>query len=506
MVRHMIGQQFGNYRVLSLLGEGGMGAVYLAEHPGIGRRVAVKVLHKQYSGDEQLLGRLLNEARAANAIRHPNIIEILDSGMRDDGVPYLVMELLEGESLGQRLRGTGRLPIRDAIEFTLQTASALGAAHKKGIVHRDLKPDNLFIVNISGDESARITPQGAPSERMKVLDFGIAKLQMPQPGDSVKTRTGTLMGTPIYMSPEQCRGTKTVDHRSDVYSLGVIFYEMLVGVTPFVSDGFGELVNMHLNVPPQSPRTQRAEISEQLDGIVLKMLAKNPEDRYPDMASFTSALKLAQGGALSFAASSSPDLMNAPTQAAVAARVDVGRAAKPQVTTFREGAGEVVDETLVGGSGKRNKLVAAGVGVAVLGIGLFVLMSGGKEESHAAAPPPKLPVATATPGLKLPAPAVKPPVAPPAKTKVTVRLATDPQGARVLDAAGGLVLGTTPFTMTRPKGAAMKVRLEKDGYVSSTRDVPLDEDQALEFALEQKRAPKPKSPRKEPRESGPAKL
>jgi serine/threonine-protein kinase len=497
MVRHMIGQQFGNYRVLSLLGEGGMGAVYLAEHPGIGRRVAVKVLHKQFSGDEQLLGRLLNEARAANAIRHPNIIEILDSGMRQDGVPYLVMELLEGESLGQRLRATGRLPIRDAIEFTLQVSSALGAAHKKGIVHRDLKPDNLFIVGSNPDESQRLTPSG-PVERMKVLDFGIAKLQMPQPGDSVKTRTGTLMGTPIYMSPEQCRGTKTVDHRSDVYSLGVIFYEMLVGQPPFVSDGFGELVNMHLNVPPQSPRSQRPEISEQLDGIVLKMLAKNPEDRYADMQSFTAALKLAQAGAV--VAASSPDLSGPPASVAMPER-----AAKPQVTTFRTGMGEVSDvqETLPGGSGKRGKVIAAGVAVAVLGVGIFVLTSGSKEEGHAAASPAKATVAA----VPKPVPPPTPPVAKPAvKASVTVRLATDPQGAKVLDAAGGLVLGTTPFTMSRPKGGALKVRLEKDGYISATRDVPLDEDQALEFALEHKPAPKPKKERREPRETGPAKL
>jgi serine/threonine-protein kinase len=340
---------------------------------------------------------------------------------------------------------------------------------------------------------------------MKVLDFGIAKLQMPQPGDSVKTRTGTLMGTPIYMSPEQCRGTKTVDHRSDVYSLGVIFYEMLVGQPPFVSDGFGELVNMHLNVPPQSPRSQRPEISEQLDGIVLKMLAKNPEDRYADMASFTAALKLAQGSAVSLAASS-PDLLNAPTQAAATARAEPGRAAKPQVTTFRTGIGEVVDETLQGGSSKRGKIVAVGVAVAVLGVGVFFLTSGSgsKDETHAAVLPPK-PAPVAAPAPKAaPAPAAKPPVAPPAK--VTVRLATDPQGAKVLDAAGGLVLGTTPFSFTRSKGASIKVRLEKDGYISATREVPLDEDQSLEFALEHKPTPKPKKERREPRDTGPAKL
>ncbi|HVU49942.1 MAG TPA: serine/threonine-protein kinase, partial [Polyangia bacterium] len=390
----MIGQQFGNYRVLSLLGEGGMGAVYLAEHPGIGRRVAVKVLHKQFSADEQLLGRLLNEARAANAIRHPNIIEILDSGMREDGTPYLVMELLEGESLGQRIRRVGRLPVAEAIAFTLQTASALGAAHKKGIVHRDLKPDNLYIVGMNTDESGRITDEPMP-ERMKVLDFGIAKLHMPQPGDSVKTRTGTLMGTPIYMSPEQCRGTKTVDHRSDIYSLGIIFYEMLVGQPPFVSDGFGELVNMHLNVPPPSPRASRPEVSQQLDAIVLKMLAKAPEDRYPDMASLTSAIRLAAGPPFSVSRSS-PDLANAPTQAAdtVGAAAAVGgRPARAQVTTFRTGMGEV--EETVPAPRSRGKLVAGLVAVAALGGGAFFLLGGSKPEPA--------PVAAAKPAPAAPA-------------------------------------------------------------------------------------------------------
>jgi serine/threonine-protein kinase len=505
----MIGQQFGNYRVLSLLGEGGMGAVYLAEHPGIGRRVAVKVLHKQFSGDEQLLGRLLNEARAANAIRHPNIIEILDSGMREDGVPYLVMELLEGESLGQRLRRAGALPLADAIAFTLQTASALGAAHKKGIVHRDLKPDNLFIVGVPNDESGRITGD-AVAERMKVLDFGIAKLQMPQPGDSVKTRTGTLMGTPIYMSPEQCRGTKLVDHRSDVYSLGVIFYEMLVGTPPFMSDGFGELVNMHLNVPPPSPRASRAEVNPQLDAIVLKMLAKNPEDRYPDMAALTSAVRIAAGPPFSVHRSS-PDLANTATrQAGTGEAAPVGRAAQAQVTTFRTGMGEV-EATMPPASGGRGKLVAGALVIAVLGGGAYFLLGGSKADAphaNAATEPAAPPVAPAPP------PAAPKPVAPAppvAKAKVTVRLTSDPVGASVLDAGSGAALGTTPVALTRPRGGALKVRLEKDGYASATRDVTLDEDQALEVALEHKQAPASKAKSKPhhphaPTDEGPAKL
>jgi serine/threonine protein kinase len=499
----MIGQQFGNYRVLSLLGEGGMGAVYLAEHPGIGRRVAVKVLHKQFSGDEQLLGRLLNEARAANAIRHPNIIEILDSGMREDGVPYLVMELLEGETLGQRIRRVGRLPIADAVAFTLQTASALGAAHKKGIVHRDLKPDNLFIVPIGGEESGRVDAE-APTERIKVLDFGIAKLQMPQPGDSVKTRTGTLMGTPVYMSPEQCRGTKLVDHRSDVYSLGIIFYEMLIGQPPFISEGFGELVNMHLNVPPPSARVGRPEVSEQMDAIILKMLAKSPDDRYPDMGSLTGALRLAAGPPFSVHRSS-PELSHAPTQARTPAPTPLP-SSHARVTTFQTGTGEIGPQTVATGGG-RGKLVAAGAALLALGGGAYFFLGGSKPDptpiAVAAAPKPA-PIAAPSPApAPIPTPAAKPAV----KAQITVRLASDPQGAQVFDAVGGAALGATPLSVTRARGSTLRIRLEKDGYLPSTRTVPLDEDQALEFALDRKPAPRPKAHKPPPpRDDGPAKL
>ena len=341
----MIGQQFGNYRAVSLLGEGGMGAVYLAEHPAIGRRVAVKVLHKNYIRDENLLTRFLNEARAANAIRHPNIIEILDSGTIADGTPFLVMELLEGESLGTRIRRVGALPIQTAVEFCYQTASALGAAHKKGIVHRDLKPDNLFVVP---------DPHDPERERIKVLDFGIAKLQQ-SANDSVKTRTGTLMGTPIYMSPEQCRGTKTVDHRSDIYSLGIIFFEMLCGQPPFVSEGFGELVNMHLNVAPQAPSSQNPDVSPAIDAIVLKMLSKNPDERFADMGELQAALKSSGGSMFVVRGTqpSSPDMKNTartapkngPTTGAATAPGGAGSSNNPKLrdTTFSTGVGERVE-------------------------------------------------------------------------------------------------------------------------------------------------------------------
>ncbi len=293
----MIGQSFGNYKAISVLGEGGMGVVYLAEHPEIGRKVAVKVLHPDFARDQQVLTRFLNEARAANAIRHPNIIEILDSGVLADRTPYLVMELLEGESLSARIKRVGPLPINEIFDFSYQAASALSAAHAKGIVHRDLKPDNLFVIPDQHDETR---------ERLKVLDFGIAKLAQQSTADSFKTRTGTLMGTPIYMSPEQCRGIRAIDHRTDIYSLGVIIYEMAVGQPPFVSEGFGDLVNMHMNMAPPRPSGLRPEVPPALESLILTTLAKTPEERFEAMPALQAALKAAGEGYFT-ARGSSPD-------------------------------------------------------------------------------------------------------------------------------------------------------------------------------------------------------
>src|SRR3954469_23404027 len=235
----MIGETFGNYRVSELIGEGGMGVVYLAEHPGIGRRAAIKILRPGLTDNAELTKRFFNEARAANAIRHAGIVEVLDCGTLPSGTAYIVMELLEGENLAARLRKAGQLPVADARRVAAQTASALAAAHAAGIVHRDLKPDNLYLVPDERDASL---------EMVKVLDFGIAKLgQDAGRTSSVRTRTGSVMGTPAYMSPEQCRGTREIDPRTDIYALGVILFEMLCGRPPFVSEGFGEMVHLHIS-------------------------------------------------------------------------------------------------------------------------------------------------------------------------------------------------------------------------------------------------------------------
>ena len=207
---------------------------------------------------------------------------MLDVGTLADGLPYLIMPLLEGESLGTRLGRAGRLGIGEAVEVARQAASALAEAHGKGIVHRDLKPDNLFLV-------ADLETPGR--ERVKILDFGIAKLSQELSGSGARTGTGAVMGTPPYMSPEQCRGiTSEIDGRTDIYALGIILYEMLCGAPPFVSEGFGEVLMMHMSQEPAPPTSTNLGIPPHLERAILKALAKKREARFDNMEEFRSAL------------------------------------------------------------------------------------------------------------------------------------------------------------------------------------------------------------------------
>jgi eukaryotic-like serine/threonine-protein kinase len=283
----VIGLRLNNYEIASVIGEGGMGTVYLARHTFTGRKAAVKLLHSQLTQDQVLVARFMNEARATAAIGHPNIIDIIDVGFLPDGrTPYLMMEFLEGESLGKRLQRDRPLPIDEAIGIACQTASALSAAHACDIVHRDLKPDNLFLVPDPSMQPLRL--------RVKVLDFGIAKLRGELSAGSVKTRTGTIMGTPLYMSPEQCRGfAQNIDNRTDIYTLGIILYEMVCGSPPFVSEGLGDLLVMHIGNQPAPPRTLNADVPGAVEAAIMRALAKDPDQRFASMADFQEALRSA---------------------------------------------------------------------------------------------------------------------------------------------------------------------------------------------------------------------
>src|SRR5215470_2721331 len=277
------GTQIGAYRVLRQIGEGGMGSVWLAEHIALGRRAALKMLHPEFSNRPDIVTRFFNEARAATAIPDPGIVQIFDFGQHVDGSAYIVMELLDGEPLDRRLEREGALSLVDGLRLMRQVASTLGAAHARGIIHRDLKPENIYIVR---------DPEVPGGERAKVLDFGIAKLAGDRAG--IKTQTATVMGTPTFMSPEQCRGTGQVDQRSDVYALGCVLFTLVTGRPPFNADGAGEIIAMHLREPAPAPSQLRPGIPPELDQLVLRCLAKHPAQRFATAGE----LALAIGGLL----------------------------------------------------------------------------------------------------------------------------------------------------------------------------------------------------------------
>jgi serine/threonine-protein kinase len=276
------GDVVGSFRVDGQLGEGGMGVVYSAVHPIIGSRVAIKLLNRELAANPEVVGRFIQEATSVNQIRHPNIITISDFGQLPDGRHYFIMELLDGMSLGKYLEQHGTPPLQFALDILHDVTRALDAAHAKNIVHRDLKPDNVFLVK---------DDEGAP-RFVKLLDFGIAKLATPDGAASMHTRTGVAMGTPYYMSPEQCRG-RGVDHRADIYSLGVVAYQVLTGVLPFVGESFAELLAMQLTQAPAPPSQAGSGLPPMFDEPLLKALHKEPDKRYQKASELTAALEAA---------------------------------------------------------------------------------------------------------------------------------------------------------------------------------------------------------------------
>jgi putative nucleotidyltransferase with HDIG domain len=265
------GQRLAGYRLVTELGAGGMGTVFYAESIQGAARVAIKVLEPRFSRTPDVVSRFFDEARAVQAIAHPNIVDIHDFG-KERGYFYLVMELLEGETLAELLHRDGVLDVEMARGISKGMASALDASHKRGIVHRDLKPENIFI-----------TPKGA-----KLLDFGVAKLGEMRSGG--RTQTGTVLGTPAYMSPEQCLGESSVGPLSDVYSFAAVVYKMLTGSPPFVAESFGQYVMAHVREIPISPKQRNPEIPEHIAATVLQALAKVPTERPVSAGEFYKSL------------------------------------------------------------------------------------------------------------------------------------------------------------------------------------------------------------------------
>src|SRR5262245_37018101 len=265
-----VGSKVGEYQVTGLLGQGGMGVVYSGIHPLLGRKVAIKVLSQQMAARSEATARFLQEARAASTLHHQNIVDVFAFGELADGRYYQVMELLEGESLRSILNKRGPLTRRQARTIISGVLSGLGAAHRRGVVHRDIKPDNVFICG----------PLDGPlaAGDIKILDFGLAKRESGA-DISIKTRTGVTMGTPAYMSPEQCRGVAAIDARTDIYAAGVLLFEMSSGRTPFQSESAFDLMVMQINMKP--PRLARLTgRAEPLEPVIMKALEKRPDGRF----------------------------------------------------------------------------------------------------------------------------------------------------------------------------------------------------------------------------------
>jgi serine/threonine-protein kinase len=393
------GRIFGNYRIVRLLGEGGFGEVYLAENPLLERRAAVKVLHTGLAQDPELVRRFLNEARAASAIRHPSIIEVLDAGLTPEGAPYILMEFLEGTSLQKRLIDQGRLSLELVLDIARQAGSALDAAHAAGIVHRDLKPENMFLIP---------DPNVPGAVRVKILDFGIAKIKSGGvTGGTMRTQAGLIMGSPAYMSPEQCKDSADVDFRSDIYSFGVIIYEALAGRAPFVAATATEILVMQLTVRPAPLRERLAHVPAHVEAAVMRALAKDRADRFDNVAAFVSALR-GEGAGTQVASAGSPVAMASSSVLARPSSDATMMAGARAATTFSRATGEVGasanDEALPTVARRwRWPLVALG-GLVAMGLALFLLV----RPSHGPIPPE----VTGGAGVAVPAAAAARPAAP----------------------------------------------------------------------------------------------
>jgi serine/threonine-protein kinase len=427
----VIGTTVGSYRVIAKISSGGMGTVYKAEHALIGKLAAVKVLHAELCNNRDIVNRFFNEAKATTFIKHPGIVDIYDYGYLPDGHAYIVMEYLEGMSLARHLKMTGKMGEGDAAMLLRGVCSALSAAHAKQIVHRDLKPDNIFLVP---------DPDTALGERPKLLDFGIAKLSDSGIATNA-TKTGAVMGTPSYMSPEQCKGTGDVDHRADLYSVGCIYYELVTGRPPFDDMGAGELIGAHLHMKPEDPSVYEPSLSAETCKLIMQLLSKKPADRPQsarDLSSQLVKLATAQGWITPTSPSGVtqrssiqtpvPSITPVPEQSlafsATTASVPELPAHAPKPTTLSSAIGQSVVDVP---RSRRNLFIAIGGAVAVAATVVIVVMSsggsGGGDEKPSAKPatattPAPAPTPTPTP---TPAPTPTPTPAPtPAPTPTPV--------------------------------------------------------------------------------------
>jgi serine/threonine-protein kinase len=419
----LIGATLGGlYHVERLIGVGGMGRVYEATHTRLGKAFAVKVLPEGRSDKPEATERFLREARSATKIEHDHIVKVVNCDSDEQHRLFIVMELLQGESLADRI-ARGPLPLDEAIEIARQTGEALQAAHDAGIVHRDLKPENIFIT------------RKKDKDFVKVLDFGISKIKSPEHGDPKLTATDQIVGTPLYISPELARGDARVDHRTDIYALGVILYEMITGAPPFTGDNHFQLLYKHGNEAPDPPsrRSKKAKIPPHVESAVLRALEKKPADRFERMSDFCAALE------------------------------------EPKTPRRARKWGLA--------------LSGAALVAGVAGLALFSRPAAAPEaplRTEMPAPPPV---------TRKSGPPAESSQTAPALGRVTIALDSSPSGAWV--AVNGDKKGRTPLALELERGAVATVRFSLQGYWNEERRLVGGEDETLVVRLEKKPRPKP---------------
>lgn len=433
------------YRVESIVGEGGMGVVYQCRHKIIDKRVALKILRADLARDTEVTERFLMEAKAASAIQDEHIISISDFGQLPDGAAYFVMEFLEGTPLAMIAGGGRPMPLPRIVHIALQLSEGLGAAHQLGIVHRDLKPDNVFLIQ-----------RGKEPDFVKILDFGIAKVSSSPVGRL--TQAGSVFGTPHYMSPEQAAGTP-LDHRGDIYSLGVMLYELATGRVPFDAENFVGILSQQLYQDPVPPRAAapHANIPAAFEAIILKCMEKRPERRYPSMSQLRDDLLKLDSHLLSPGGQ----------QARGAELSDLG--------TSVDGTALSTDMSLASLRPRRWPMYAAIVAPLLVVAAVFANQLGGTVASESAPADGPSSAGAESGSLDGKLPHAEPELAPgipaaPSAAPVQVLLGVVPPAAHVyLDGAD---LGESPVPIEVPSGAAVEVEIRHPGHV--TQQLKLD--------------------------------
>jgi len=509
-----IGSTLGNYRIVSLLGRGGMGVVYVGEHAILGRQAAIKVLLPEFSHNAELVDRFFKEARATALLRHHAFVEVFDSGRLPGGSAYLVMEMLEGESLGAHLARRGFLPVVEATVIASHIAEGVGYAHRHGIVHRDLKPDNVFLAR-------NADPDRPDAVAVKVLDFGIAKLSGRRESGS-HTRTGAIIGTPLYMAPEQCRGAGRVeiDHRADIYALGCILHAMIAGKPPFALEGFGEIIAAHLTEPPTPLRALVPDVPPAVEKLVLRLLSKRVDDRPASMDEVARELdsvrfegEPARPASREAAGATIKTLqLEAPPRTTATASfpspsspssAPPSSMSSPATRVLPPPPRERTPGTLTGAPGMRSVartrpsrrwiwgLLGSGVvaGAIIAALSLRPQITPEATTDHesvtatlpaAAAPPTEAP----RPTEHIPEPSAAPAITP---TDVTVDIESSPAEADVFDGENGKRLGQTPLRLLVPKSdKVLRYAIRKAGFRSQEVEVSVEHAAHAKVTLERR--------------------